>query len=192
MDFVEEKEIFCLIDGRWYQFNQSYVDFLQNEVDKIEIEKKDDVPETNEGDFNKNRVADGYLNCDKVLETVDNKYKVEKLDLYKDKSLIFVKIGDPRKMNYNIDQSINAVRLLQNNQSKIKIDNVDKEVSTICLWLIFDRKTKIEKLSDANSIIIHMNLVDWKKIVRNPGYKPLIYISHIARDKIEATTGAIL
>lgn len=185
LDFVEEKDRFCLIDGRWYQFNQSYIDFLRSEVDKIEIEKKDDVSETNEGDFNKNRVADGYLNCDKVLETIDKKYKVEKLDLYKDKSLIFVKIGGPRKMNYDIDQSINVVKLLQNNQSKIKIDNVDKEVTAICLWLIFDRKTKIEKLSDTNSLIFHMKLSDWKKIVQNAGYKPLIYLSHVAGDEEE-------
>jgi len=185
LDFVEEKDRFCLIDGRWYQFNQSYIDFLQGEVDKIEVEKKDDVSEINESDFNKNRVSDGYLNCDKVLETIDKKYKVEKLDLYKDKSLIFVKIGDPRKMNYNIDQSINAVKLIQNNQSKIKIDNTDKEVTTICLWLIFDRKTRIEKLSEANSLIFHMKLADWKRTVQNAGYKPLIFISHIASDKKE-------
>lgn len=184
LDFVEEKERFCLIDGRWYQFNQSYVDFLQSEVNKIEVEKKDDVSETNEGDFNKNRVADGYLNCDKVLENIDKKYKVEKLDLYKDKTLIFVKIGSPRKMNYNIDQSINAVKLLQNNQSKIRIDNVDKEVLTVCLWLIFDRKTKIKKLSDINSLIFHMKLVDWKKTVQNAGYKPVVYISYLT-DKEE-------
>lgn len=180
LDFVEEKDRFCLIDGRWYQFNQSYIDFLQGEVNKIDIEKKEDVSENNEGDFNKNRTQDGYLNCDKVLETIDKKYKVEKLDLYKDKSLIFVKIGGPRKMNYNIDQSINVVKLLQNNQSKIKIDNEDKDVSTICLWLIFDRKTKIEKLSDTNSLIFHMKLVDWKKTVQNAGYRPLIFLSHKA------------
>lgn len=185
LDFVEEKDRFCLIDGRWYQFNQSYIDFLKNEVDKIEVEMKDDVPETDEGDFNKNKVSDGYLNCDKVLENIDKKYKVEKLDLYKDKSLIFVKIGGPRKMNYNIDQSINVVRLLQNNQSKIKIDGADKEVTTICLWLIFDRKTKIEKLSDTNSLIFHMKLADWKRTVQNAGYKPLIYISHIEQKIVE-------
>jgi len=178
LDFVEEKYRFCLIDGRWYQFNQSYIDFLRGEVDKIEIEKKGDVSEASESDFNKNRTGDGYLNCDKVLETIDKKYKVEKLDLYKDKSLIFVKIGGPRKMNYDIDQSINVVKLLQNNQSKIKINDEDREVSTICLWLIFDRKTKLDKLSDTNSLIFHMKLVDWKKTVQNAGYKPLISISH--------------
>ncbi|MBI5417210.1 TIGR04141 family sporadically distributed protein [Candidatus Poribacteria bacterium] len=177
LDFVEEKERFCLIDGRWHQFNQSYIDFLKNEVDKIEIEKKADVSEKTEDEFNKNRIQDGYINCDKVLETIEKKYKVEKLDLYKDKSLLFVKIGDPRKMNYNIDQSTNVIKLLQNNQSKIKIDDTEKEITTICLWLIFDRRTKIEKLSDTNSLIFHMKLIDWKKIVQNAGYKPVIYIS---------------
>lgn len=192
LDFVEEKDRFCLIDGRWYQFNQSYIDFLQDEVNKIDLEKKEDVSEDNEGDFNKNRVQDGYLNCDKVIETIDKKYKVEKLDLYKDKSLIFVKIGGPRKMNYDIDQSINVVKLLQNNQSSIKIDGQDKEVSTICLWLIFDRKTKIEKLSDTDSLIFHMKLVDWKKIVQNAGYKPLIFLSHLAQKQNETTPAVAL
>ncbi|NKE72985.1 DUF6119 family protein [Candidatus Manganitrophus noduliformans] len=187
LDFVDEKDRFCLIDGKWYQFNQSYIDFLRSEVDKIETVKMETVSETEEVDFNKRMANDGYINCDRVIDTIDKKYKVEHLDLYKDGALIFVKIGSPKKMNYNIDQAINVVKLLQNNQSRIKINDEAKKVNTICLWLIFDRRTPIEKLSDSRSLIFHMKLVDWKKTVLNAGYKPIVYISQ-RRENPEKTS----
>jgi len=88
--------------------------------------------------------------------------------LYKDEILHFVKFGTPQKMNYAIDQAINTVKLLQNNQSKIQINGEEKDVETICLWLVFDRKQKFSKLSELNSLIFHMKLADWKRLVQNP------------------------
>jgi len=180
IDFVEENERYCLIDGKWHQFNQSYIQYLQEEVDKIEINLEDsDVVETSEDAFNKNKSQEGFINCDKVLEIINKKYKVEHMDLYKDSTLYYVKIGAPQKMNYNIDQSINMVKLLQNNQSRIKIMNEDKQINTICLWFIFDgRKERIKKLSDINSLILHMKLVEWKKTVQSADYKPLVRIGY--------------
>ena len=81
-------------------------------------------------------------------------------------------------MNYNIDQAINTVRLLQNNQSKLEIDGEEKESKKICLWLIFNRKRKINYLSDIKSLIFQMKLVDWRKTVVDAGYEPLIYVSY--------------
>jgi uncharacterized protein (TIGR04141 family) len=179
LDFVEERERYCLIDGRWYQFNQSYIDFLKTEVDKIDFEIKDiEVAESNEDEFNKNKSDEGFINCHKIIDSIDKKYKVEKIDLYKDERLYFVKFGTPQGMNYVIDQSVNTVRLLQNNQSRREIDGDEKEVNGICLWLVFRRKNKIKKISEINSLIFHMKLVDWKKIVQNSGYKPLILINY--------------
>lgn len=185
LDFVDEKDRFCLIDGKWYQFNQSYIDFLRSEVDKIETKKMETVSETEEADFNKRMASEGYINCDRVIDIIHKRYKVEHLDLYKDETLIFVKIGNPKKMNYNIDQAINVVKLLQNNQSTIKINDETKKVNTICLWLVFDRRIPLEKLSESRSLIFHMKLVDWKKIVQNAGYKPVVYISQRSENREE-------
>lgn len=179
IDFVEEKERYCLIDGKWYQFNQSYIDFLRDEVDSIVFVNKEDIQDKNESEFNKRKGREGFVNCDKIHEVIDKKYKIEKVDLYKDTILHFVKFGIPQKMNYVIDQAINTVKLLQNNQSKIAINGEDKLVDTICLWLVFvNRKRKLNKLSDLNSLIFHMKLIDWKRIVQNARYKPLVYISY--------------
>lgn len=183
LDFVEEENRFCLIDGRWYQFNQSYVDFLKDEVDSIEFQEQEEVLDQTEDGFNRGKEEGGFINCDKVLEGIPletrTKYKVEKLDLYKDGAMYFVKFGTPKKMNYVVDQAINTVRLLQNNQSKLLINGEEKQVETICLWLVFiGRKKKVQKLSDLNSLILHMKLADWKRAVQNARYKPMVYVSY--------------
>jgi uncharacterized protein (TIGR04141 family) len=178
LDFVEEKERYCLIDGKWYQFNQSYLDFLKEEVDSIDLKEQDEVVDKTEQEFNQRKGREGFVNCDRLNETLCKKYKVEKVDLFKDKILHFVKFGTPQKMNYAIDQAINTVKLLQNNQSKIYISNEEKDVDAICLWLVFDRKDKFNKLSELNSLIFHMKLADWKRLVQNARYKPIIYVSY--------------
>ena len=182
MDFVEEKERYCLIDGKWYQFNQSYLDFLKEEVDSIDFESQEDVSDKTEQEFNQRKGQEGFVNCDRLNETLCKKYKVEKVDLYKDKILHFVKFGTPQKMNYVVDQAINTVKLLQNNQSKIQINDEEQVVETICLWLVFDRKQRFNKLSELNSLIFHMKLADWKRLVQNARYKPMIYVSYRKND----------
>lgn len=179
LDFVEEKERYCLIDGKWYQFNQSYLDFLKEEVDSIDFKIQEEVADKTEQEFNQRKGREGFVNCDRLNETLCKKYKVEKLDLFKDNTLFFVKFGTPQKMNYAIDQAINTVKLLQNNQSKIQINDEEKDIETICLWFVFDRKQKFNKLSKLNSLIFHMKLADWKRIVQNARYKPIIYVSYM-------------
>lgn len=178
LDFIEEKERYCLIDGKWYQFNQSYLDFLKEEVDSIDFKEQEEVGDKIEQEFNQRKGREGFVNCDRLNETLCKKYKVEKFDLYKEKILYFVKFGTPKNMNYAVDQAINTVKLLQNNQSKIQINDEEQDVETICLWLVFDRKQKLNKLSELNSLIFHMKLADWKRIVQNARYKPMIYVSY--------------
>jgi len=181
LDFVDD-ERHCLVDGKWHKFNQSYLKYLMKEVDKLSLIYEDvfDVEKgTSEDSFNKAREAnDGFRNCDKVLEVYGSKYKVEKMDLYKENVLYFVKIENPQKLSYVIDQAVNTVKLLQNNESIINIDDKDVEVKGICLWMIIPRK-KISKLSEINSIILHMKLVEWKKVVTYAGYKPIIWLNYV-------------
>lgn len=178
LDFVKEDERYCLIDGKWYQFNQSYLDFLKDEVDSINFNVQEEVRDKVEQEFNQRKGREGFINCDRLNETLQKKYKVEKVDLYKDKTLYFVKFGTPQKMNYVIDQATNTVKLLQNNQSKIWINDTEKDIEAICLWLVFNRKQKFTKLSELKSLIFHMKLAEWKRIVQNARYNPLIYVSY--------------
>lgn len=182
LDFIKEDERYCLIDGLWHKFNQSYVEYLEEEVDRIELNYNphfDISAGTEEARFNEDRERDGYLNYDKVLESIDGRYKVEKMDLYKDNNLYFVKKGTPQKLSYVIDQAVNTVKILQNNADAIKINEDVIKVTGICLWMIFDRKTRIEKLSKINSIILHMKLVEWKKILVDAGFQPSININYL-------------
>lgn len=182
LDFIKEDERYCLIDGIWHKFNQSYVDFLGEEVDKIEInyEARFDIDsDTSEGQFNRDRVSDGYLNYDRELVSLDGRYRVEKLDLYKDGVLYFVKKGTPQKLSYVVDQAINTVRILQNNADRVEIDGEIIDVEGICLWIILKRQTSIKKLSDINSVILHMKLVEWRKTLIDAGFKPLMNINYI-------------
>jgi len=158
--------------------NGIVLDFLKEEVDSIDLKTQGNVSDKTEPEFNQRMGREGFINCDRLNQTLCKKYKVEKVDLYKDKTLHFVKFGTPQKMNYAIDQAINTVKLLQNNQSKIQINDEEKDVETICLWLVFDRKQEFSQLSELNSLIFHMKLADWKRIVQNARYKPIIYVSY--------------
>lgn len=177
LDFIAPESRRCLIDGKWHEFNQSYLDYLQEKVDEITPIFQDDVT-GNEPTFNEARSADGYVNCDRDLVVLDKKYRIEATDLIKDETLFFVKFGDPRKMNYVVDQSVAAIRILKQHKKKLKIAGIDQKVKKICLWLVLDDRAKrIEKLSELNSLILHMKLVDWKREVDEAGFSPLVYIS---------------
>lgn len=101
------------------------------------------------------------------------------MDLYKDGILYFVKKGTPQKLSYVVDQAVNTVKILQSNADQIRIEEEVVDVKGICLWLILKRATTIEKLSEINSIIFHMKLVEWKRILTDAGFTPLININYI-------------
>lgn len=183
LDFVGDEDRHCLLDGKWHKFNQSYLKFLQREVDSLKpsYDEKFDIDDTvNEDAFNNERSEkDGFINYDKELTSLDGKYRVEKMDLYKDKTLYFVKIGKLQKLSYAIDQALTTVKILQNRESIIEINGEKVNVESICLWIVLDRKGKIERLSDLNSIIFHMKLVEWKRVVSNAGYDPKIKLNYV-------------
>lgn len=185
LDFVEEKESCALIDGKWHHFNNQYLAFIDRDVDLLTISSDSifDLPkQITEDDFNKSCEKDhGYINLDKNFEILKGGHKVEKMDLFKERTLHFVKIGLPQKLNYVIDQSINTVRLLQNGAIKIRIDGKRKKIDEICLWLIIPRKRSIQKISEFKSIIFKMKLVEWRRTVLLAGMKPLVKINYIHR-----------
>lgn len=179
LDFVDDVGHYCLIDGKWQEFNLAYLSFLKAQVDTIEIaphEPKWDIAlGVNEAQFNNARETDGFIQSHTVLQTLDNKYKWEPTDLYRDETLFFVKIGTPQKLGYVIDQSIGTVKILQQNVANLEEQGM--KVKNICLWIILKRQP-INKLSDIESLIFLMKLVDWKKTVINAGLQPLLYVNY--------------
>ena len=179
LDFVDD-EGHCLMNGRWYRFNQSYITYLQNEVDKINIAIHDYefLPkDLDEAKFNRDKESEGFLCFDKDF-TFKKKYRIEKMDLYKDGTLYFVKMGTPQKLGYVIDQSLNTVRILQNYEDYIEINGEKVRPKNICLWLILERKNTIQKISELKSLILLMKLVEWRKTVISADFNPIINIGY--------------
>lgn len=160
LEFITENRE-CLVDGKWHVFNQSYIDLLLARVDKIPAhydQNQNISTGTTEVVFNINQVQNGYINVDKDLVLLSDRFKVEKMDLYRDETLYFVKKGTPQKLNYVIDQALNTVNLLRNNESKITYNGAELAVKKINIWLLISRNTDIMKISDLNSLIFLMKL----------------------------------
>lgn len=182
LDFIDDENRHCLIDGSWYQFNQSYVEYLRDEVNKIDFvydQQFDIAPDVVERAFNIERAEnDGYVDYDTDLTSIDGRYRVEKMDLYKDNSLYFVKKGTPQKLNYTIDQAITTLKILQQNEANIEIDGNDVEIQSIVIWFLLKRRTNINELSDINSLILHIKLAEWRKLTLEAGYTPRVFINY--------------
>ncbi|GIL19446.1 DUF6119 family protein [Candidatus Jettenia sp. AMX1] len=196
-DFVDDEKHF-LLDGKWHVFNQNYIEFLMKQIDeKITFEN----PNTNfsnsafekwqnslsgqesgvycypEYYFNSLRENEGYVNLDRHLTTI-RQYKIEKLDLFKDSTAFFVKIGTTQKFAYAIDQAVATVKILQNLNTSIQINNQDVKPKKICLWFIFERQTPITKIAEIKSFIFLMKLAEWQRQCSNSGFEPVVRIGY--------------
>lgn len=161
-----------LIDGKWHKFNQSYIDLLNEKVKKISLNHNINLDYNSlitETRFNNDREDDGYVNIHTENVTLARRYRVEKMDLYKDGTLYFVKKGTPQKLNYVIDQALNTLKLLKNNAFTIEDDGNEMEVKKINLWFLIERVNNVRDLSDFNSLIFIMKLNDLYKEVTDAG-----------------------
>ncbi|MDO8590809.1 MAG: TIGR04141 family sporadically distributed protein [bacterium] len=197
LDYVDDERHF-LLDGKWHIFNQNYIAFLQKQIDDRITFAKPNINFSNsaftkwknglsdddrvlhgyaEYYFNTLRENEGYINLDRQIETLQQ-YKIEKLDLYKDDTAYFVKIGTPQKLGYVIDQAVSTINILQSQTSTIQIDGQDIKPKNICLWLILDRQTEIAKISEINSLIFMMKLAEWQRQCSNAGYNSIVRIGY--------------
>lgn len=195
--YVDDDNQF-LYEGSWYQFNQEYLSFLMNQVDErltiehdINLSKshyeewKATQPEDSklnylEYYFNVEREnLDGYLNMDRFTERLRERFTIEKADLYKDETLYFVKIGTPKKLSYVIDQSLATVKVFQAGVSDLEIEGKKIMPKTMCIWIILDRKGRIQKLSEIDSLIFLIKLDEWRKVCAGAGFKAIVKIGYL-------------
>ena len=194
LDYIDH-ENFCLIGGKWHKFNQSYIEFIKREVDAIEKETSPNFskseyksalltngqkPKYQEDYFNrKMQETEGYLLLDRQNIQID-KFTIEIADLYKNETLFCVKLGEPQKLSYAIDQATATLRLIQKNElENSKIGDGKIKPKSLCLWLLLDRRTQIKNLSEINSLIFQMKLVEWAKETKNAGLRPFIRFGYI-------------
>lgn len=198
LDFVDDERHF-LLDGKWHIFNQNYIAFLQKQVDdRIKLETPNihyssadflqwynSLPGEDktkygyaEYYFNYLRENEGYMNLDRNISMLRQQYKIEKMDLYKDDTAFFVKIGVPQKLGYAIDQSIGTIKILQSQTSSILIDGQSVSPKRVCLWFIFDRQTQISKISEIKSLIFLIKLSEWQRQCSNAGFDPVVRVGY--------------
>lgn len=158
---------YCLFNGRWAVFNQSYIDYINREIIKVneiteykeEFNLQDKMLTTGEEIIKENPTTYGektnyreynlnvYLS-DKYGFQLYDRTKVHKVfenvefaDLYDDnrKELIHVKIGSTKDWRYCIRQSSQVAPLLNIHKEQLMQDGIP-EVKILTLLLIVDTK----------------------------------------------------
>ena len=183
IDYTHPKENIMFKDGVWYTFNEEFVSQLNDFVNKIQISKIDEFQEIDkikEDAFNKLLAEKyNYINFDKNLSYIDG-HAFEAWDLVKDGTAYAVKFGSAQKLSYVFDQAKNTINMLTNKVLTNKgfiYENI--KINKYCVWLGFERNTKLETLSSVESLIFKQKAVEWFRACNNLGIKSEIKISYI-------------
>ena len=162
---------YVLFSGEWVEFSDSYIRYIEDQVDNIAFEIKDSFGLSETGLINR-MVLNGYrqLHCDNIHI---GKYCIEKADLMDDEYVIMIKDQHNQSdLVYLIKQATTSIRLADSNELNENIFNGRK----VCLWMLVNRK-ELKKLSDFKSFHLLDALCDFKKEVTEKGLDPVIWVS---------------
>ncbi|PFI17697.1 DUF6119 family protein [Bacillus cereus] len=163
------------LERKYAEENHKYPDMTEEEIKK----KLKNIYYA-ENVFNLLREQnDDFQNFDREEERI-NAAKVELMDLYKDKTMYAVKIGNTSgKLCYAVDQSISSLRLYKHGVLQDM-----PEIERVAIWLVLERASKLTlidgepNLNELNMIMLKNKLDIWKKEVRLQGYEPIVYINY--------------
>lgn len=194
---------YFLKNGDWYQFNQTFMEYLKRSLDSIDTELRDDLNEADyqqwkaekerqieagdpvddnltyrESYFNKKQCTDnGFILLDRQLTQIQA--------LEQGKKKYKVEIADLFKNGEIISVKISDTnhQLIYNiEQSKDAVELIkrgvvqfDEELTTAALWFVFE--DDIQKITQFNSIQFLLAIESWQKLVKNFNLKPKLYIS---------------
>lgn len=182
LDYTTEhkKTHYCLHQGRWATFNQSYIEFISNEINHINsiVEYKsiynldDTILEKGEKIINKNPE-----NYDAKSTYAEYKYNVylakkynfelwdredtdevfnnaEAADLYNvdNKEIIHVKIGEVSQWRYCIKQSLQSLQIIYSNEEELSKREFPK-IENVTLLLLTPTRNIFEK----NNVNLNLN-----------------------------------
>lgn len=204
IDYTDDNEEAVLSNGIWYEYNEDYLKYLADSLAEISViyNKKYDYSKSIQEDYIRNIIKMmedtdidevkkkyyreyvfnklmeekyGFKNYDRKIEG-----NVESMDLYKDKTMFAVKIGNASsKLCYAVDQSITALKMY-----KSKMFKDAPEVENVAIWLILERKSHLKEkngiidINELDMLMLKNRIDSWKKNVRLLGYKPIIYINY--------------
>lgn len=195
LDYKDEDGHY-LENGKWHKFDLTYLKTIRLEVDKIDSQHSEEMLKFDKVGYAawKNQTAEkvnyperylnislakdfGYEDGDRSLLNTEGA-KIEIADLYRDETIFIVKIGEPQKLNYAIDQAVTALTILERNSFTTKVNGADFQVKKVCLWLFIKRKKEIAQISEINSLIFLTKLAAWRKFTLLRGRIPMINISY--------------
>lgn len=183
LDYVNMEGYYCLLEGTWHEFNEAYIDYLNEYVSNIQIEDIEENFNLAPGEIEDNLIEKAineaeYKNLHREMERVDNQYTVELADLYKNGTIYFVKRGTPKKLIVAIDQALTTLNLLKSDEA-ISIQESDEiNVKKLVLWLVFDRQNTIENLSQIGSLIFLIRISELKRLCVEYEYEFSVKINY--------------
>lgn len=206
INFEDDNNYYCLDNGRWYKYNDKYLEIVRDEFKKLEVnfDEKYNYNEKEVNDFATKNEEDilrefrskedkkpykefkynyklskkfGFKLCDRKI--VNN---FEVCDLYIDnRELAHVKIGGPQDFIKCIEQSRMGFIEYKSEKKKVKeilgINNVD----TLTLILITSNEN-VDKNKDIQyfkSLNFKIKLVEWYNFVKENNLEPKIIIGKI-------------
>ena len=163
---------YVLFHGEWVEFSESYVKFIEEQVDNIAFEIKESNG-LSENDLIAEIVKTGdYIQLHKKNVYI-GKYCIEKADLMDNENVIMIKDQHCQSdLVYLVKQATTSLRL--SNSGELG-ENIFKG-KNICLWMLLKRKT-LRKLSELKSFHLLDALNDFKQEVTEKGLTPIIWIS---------------
>ncbi len=163
---------YVLYHNEWVEFSDSYVKFIEEQVDSISFEIKDAFGLGETGLIDKLIKQEEYtqLHRDNVYI---GKYCVEQADLMDDDNVIMIKDQQQQSdLVYLVKQATTSLRLTESGELQ---NNVFKG-RNVCLWMLVNRKA-LNKLSDFKSFHLLDALNDFKKEVTSKNLNPVVWIS---------------
>lgn len=183
LDYIVDGENVILSQGRWMEFNEDYLNQLNEYIDSIDLEKVEDgLININgvEGDFNIALENYGYSIADKDFSKIKVRSgtPIEAWDLKKAETVYAVKFGTAQKLGYVCDQANNTLELIS---KKANTKKLNKDFKNYCLWFGIDNKNLPTKISQINSIILKQKIESWARKALEFGITPKIKISKHAK-----------
>lgn len=163
---------YVLYYNEWVEFSESYIKFIQDQVDEIHVCFVDSMGLGETDLIAEYAKKPQYTQLHKRNKYV-GKYCIEQADLMDDDNVIMIK--DERTTSdlvYLIKQATTSVRLTRTGELA---DNVFNGRS-VCLWMLLKRG-ELTKLSDLKSFHLLDALYDFKREMKSKDLDPVVWIS---------------
>lgn len=192
LEFVTENN-FCLRNGKWCVFNNSYIEQVHRDVTKVaftnhigdawKFDKNDLITYAKANNIYEDKEKQPYETYYNhkltgllqgamihpttvpVDENANRRYRYEICDVVVNSQMYFVKIGAPADFAYAVDQAMFTLSKIQNGYGKIKLPT-DEEIEPTEFHLVLvcdNRITLINEWKDVYSINFLIHLSELKQ-----------------------------